>query len=347
METKGDRGSSIVSDMVASRDGRPAPQADLVVEPEKTPEADSFTVELEKTLKETESAVLKISEAADALQAQSWQKARTLIEAFKPVPWFIWRLSNFVLGNPGPARKATEGLVFGLRRLLFAAASDPILGVGSKVNGVHQALEVLKPDVLAAVAVIHGICRRLSSHQHERIWRPILDDAMVRAQIGFYVGSENPHFGAGRGMLAGFAGRCGLALLIASGDLEQARRALELLATGAEIKQVGLQIYGCDPLQISAMTLSASGCGRDAAFGTVAYSTLGKAREVSPNATQIGWQAAFTVAECIRTNRVNEISEELWQALNYCDEAQRNELQAKAKTILRRGHGWNWLSGAT
>ncbi|MBX7145595.1 MAG: hypothetical protein K1X79_14180 [Oligoflexia bacterium] len=345
MENKGDRGSSIVSDMVASRDPRAVPQADLVVEPDKTPEADSFTVELEKTLKETESAVLRISEAADALQAQSWHKARGIVESFKPVPWFIWRLSNFVLGNPGPARKATEGLVFGLRRLLFAAASDPLLGTGNKVNGVHQALEVLKPDVLAAVAVIHAICRRLSSQQHERIWRPILDDAMVRAQIGFYVGAENPYFGSGRGMLAGFAGRCGLAILIASGDLEQARRALELLATGAEIKQVGLQIYGCDPLQISAMTLSASGCGRDAAFGTVAYSTLGKTRESTPNATQVGWQAAFTVAECVRTNRLDDISEELWQSLNFCDETQRTELQAKAKQILRRGHGWHWLAG--
>jgi hypothetical protein len=349
MAQNNNKGSGLVGEMMLNADPKKKKSsADLVVEPEaQASEADSFAKELTQTLRETEQAVRSLEMESDELVAKSWERARSVIEEFKPVPWFIWRLSNYVLGTSGQINKASEGLVFGLRRLLFAAASDSVLGVGEKVNSVHRALAVLEPDVLAASAVIHAVCRRLSTRQFERIWRPILDDALLRAQIGFFVGSQQADFGAGRGMLAGFAGRCGLAILIAGGELEQARNALEMLATGAEIKQVGLSIYGCDPLQVSAMTLSASGCGRDSAFGTVAYSAAGKlGNAVSLTAPQVSWQAAFMVTECIRVGKIEDVPEEHWSALQFDSEAARKELGDKAKIALRRGHGWNWLGAA-
>lgn len=343
-------GANLVSDMVVGA-AKKSPSAELVVEPETPPaETDSFAQELERTLRETEQAVIGLEGSeSDAVQGKSWQKARALVAEFRPVPLFIWRLSNFVLGKPGVINKASEGLVFGLRRLLFAAASDPVLGVGRKVNDVRSALDVLPADVVAACAVIHAISRRLPSKQFERIWRPILDDAVLRAQIGLYVGREDPSFGAGRGMLAGFAGRCGLAMLISSGELDQARKALEMLATGAEIKNVGLALYGCDPLQISAMTLSASGCGRDAAFGTVSYSSAGGSSSgdkiASAPTSQKAWYAAFFITEHIRTGRSEKISSEIWDLLGISDDTVRASITEKSKLALRRGHGWNWLAG--
>ena len=339
---------NLVGEMLTSGGVKHSPSADLVVEPEAQPaEADSFAKELERTLQETEQAVLGLTGArADALAERSWQRAREVVAEFRPVPMFIWRLSNFVLGKPGQINKVSEGLVFGLRRLLFAAASDPILGSGQKVNSVHKALESTAPDVIAAVAVIHAISRRLASRQFERIWRPILDDAILRAQIGLYVGRQHGGFGAGRGMLAGFAGRCGLAILISSGDLDQARKALEMLATGAEIRAVGLSLYGCDPLQISAMTLSASGCGRDAAYGTVSYSSsLAVSSSADSSAdNQRCWHAAFLITECVRTARIDKITQADWQALRFESDDNKNSLTEKSKSALRRGHGWNWLA---
>lgn len=346
-------GPSLVSDMVASAGANPPSSADLVVEPDSAPaEADSFAKELERTLQETEQAVLSIEGAnADALAGKSWQHARTLVTQFRPVPMFIWRLSNFVFGKPGHINKVSEGLVFGLRRLLFAAASDPVLGSGAKINSVHKALEVLPSDVVAATAVIHAISRRLASRQFERIWRPILDDAVLRAQIGYFIGRENRNFGAGRGMLAGFAGRCGLAILISSGDLEQARKALEMLATGAEIRAVGMSLYGCDPLQISAMTLSASGCGRDAAYGTVSYSASLSLPTVAEDdialESQQAWHSAFLITEFIRTARFDKIPQSSWEHLGIWDDSTRAAVQEKAKAALRRGHGWNWLAASS
>ena len=286
--------------------------------------------------------MLAFQRANDDRSSKSWAKARKIVEDFKPVPWFIWRLSNYVLGSAGQTKTVTDGALIGLRRLVFAAASDSFLGAGKKVNSIHRAIDILSPDVIAAVAVVHGVCRRLATCQFERIWRPILDDAILRAQIGFLVGERKREFGAGRGMLAGFAGRSGLAILIATGELDQARKALEMLAAGKEISHVGLQVYGVDPLQVSAMTLSAAGCGREAAFGTVRYATPTLPSEVS-DTEQFHWLSAFTITECIRTGRTRDIKDHFWESLGYMIGQDRGDLIAVTESMLRKGHTIPWI----
>ncbi|MEZ4752877.1 MAG: hypothetical protein R3A13_00995 [Bdellovibrionota bacterium] len=330
MNEKSDENSTI-----ESLDG-----SDLVDSPENEIEKDSFTLELEKTLTGVEKEVAILE--TETLDQQAWQQAREIIYNFKPVPGFIWRLCHYVLGRSGNINKLDMGLVYGLRRLLFAAASDKILGAGRKIDDVREAINTVPSDVIAAVSTIHAICRRLSKCDFDRIWRPILDDALLRARIGFVVGELIPEFGSGRGMLAGFAGRMGLAVLISSGKLEQAQRCLELLAAGEGIQVVGRKVYKCDPLQISAMTLTAIGCSRDAAFGTVSFASRNPLKIVQ-NDEQMRWLAAFTITEKVRVGLESEILPELWEALGFGDPEDQAALVEEAKMLIRRGHGWNWI----
>jgi predicted house-cleaning NTP pyrophosphatase (Maf/HAM1 superfamily) len=306
-------------------------------------ETDAFALQLASTLSETERELSSLSDPSSAMNAASWQKARKVVEQFQPVPWFIWRLCNYVLGQSGKINtRLPEGFVLGLRKLLCAAASDRVLGKGEKVENLKTALSVVSSDAIAAVSVIHAVSRRLSSFQFERMWRPMLDDAILRCHIGCFVGERNPSFGAGRGMLAGFAGRSGLAILISTGELEQARRALELLATGTQISQVGLKVYECDPLQVSALLLSACGCGRDAAFGTVSFGSPEGAKLVR-NEEQKRWLAAYTITESIRTGTLETVPAEYWTVMSFESEQEREDLGKDVKKMVRRGHGWNWL----
>ena len=344
-----DHGSSIGStplleDLEAEQQQSKQNKSALIVEPQQGEMSkDSFALKLEETLRETERAVLSLDAVArDEFQSKSWEKARRIVEGFAPVPWFIWRLSNYVFGRSDTVTELPEGLVFGLRRLLFASASDPAIGTGQKVNEVRKALKILSPDVIAAVAVIHAVCRKLAGKSFERIWRPILDDALLRARIGYLVGLQSGQFGPGRGMLAGFAGRCGLAILISSGDLEQARQTLERLATGAMIKQVGLSVYRTDPLQVSAMTLSASGCGRAAAYGTVSYASE-EPFSVIEDDEQLRWFAAFSLCEAVRMSHIEQVDQRIWHAMNFKDDPHKVALAEEAKKLVRRGHGWGWL----
>ncbi len=303
---------------------------------------DQFIAHVERTLNETQSELLRIEDAPSLVRVQSWEKARVIVNDFRPVPWFIWRLSNFVLGRPGQVKEIPEGLVFGLRRLLFAAASDSVLGTGSKISDARKALQILPADIVAAAAVIHAVCRRLASREFERIWRPILDDALLRARIGYMTGMLDPAFGSGRGMLAGFSGRCGLCILIAAGDLDQARKSLEMLASGSEIGEVGLRIYGCEPLQVSAMVLSASGCGRDAALGIAAFSTRA-AGSAQQSSEEKKWLAALSLCEALRQFKGEEVPDWQWGILGFTDEKRRAKMINEARKAVRRGHQWNWL----
>ncbi len=331
---------NLISDLAKSKGSRKSEDGALLEEPSADQKGkDQFSAEVGEALRATEKDVVNLI-GKSGTPPGAWQVARELVERFQPVPWFIWRLSNFVLGKPGKIGKVNDGLVFGLRRLLFAAGSDATLGSGEKVNDMRTALKVIAPDVIAATAVIHAICRRIGHSHSERIYRPLLDDALIRAKLGFYVGRQNELFGPGRGMLAGFAGRAGLVIQVVSGDTGQAKSALDQLASGASLGEIGHKVYGCDPLQVSAMLLSASGCGKDAAFGVVRYSIQNNEAE---NSEQKRWFSAFSAVECARMHKFGKIEEEDWSTLGFETRAKRDELADLSKKIVRRGHEWNWI----
>lgn len=314
-------------------------------ETKKTTQKDEakFSQEMSDALESTEKeAVALTSTIID--NPRSWQLSRELVLKFQPVPWFIWRLSNFVFNTKGKPNSASEGLVLGLKKLILSSAKDSVLGKGGNITDTRQALKEVSSDVLASVSVIHSISRKLSTYPFDKAWRPILDDAVLRAHVGFFVGHVNPNFGAGRGMLAGFAGRCGLAILIATGTSEQADKALSSLAQGKSLKMAGLEVYKMDPLQVSAMTLSAAGCGKDAALGTVAYAS----REDDPDLAALSeeqkkWLSAFTVTEAVRTSNIETVASEHWTRLGFESEEEKEELKVLVKMLIRKGHGWGWL----
>ncbi|MCB0335326.1 MAG: hypothetical protein KDD62_03450, partial [Bdellovibrionales bacterium] len=301
-----------------------------------------FDAQLEQTLLETELQVKSIEQVAGAPSVeQTWSAARRFVEEFKPVPFFIWRLSNFVLGQPGKINQLSEGLVFGMKKIVLAAARDEFLGSGRIINKVRDALYIVPSDIIAAVTVMHAICRRLGSKPFERIWGPILDDAILRALVGCMIGEQDPSFGPGRGMLAGFSSRCGLCILIAQSDLSKAKSSLELLATGEDIRSVGMKLFGCDPLQVSAMILSASGCGRDAAHGIACYSAKYPIAVTSDNKIQRQWLSAYSICEELRRSNAEAILDEYWEALGFEEESDRKDIVRSAKKAVREGHTWD------
>ena len=325
------------------REGETKPEGGaLIVGTKSDPqEGDQLSKIMRSSLDETERAVDALVPAGRSREGD-WHRAREIIENFRPVPWFIWRVANFVYSKSGQTNVVPEGMVMGLRRLMFAAASDAILGSGKPVNNVRVALTILRSDIIAAVSVIHAVCRKLSATDSGYTWRPILDDAILRAQLGYFVGERNYALGPGRGMLAGFSGRAGLAILLAAGGPELAAKALERMATGEPIGKVGVELYGCDPLQISSMMLSASGCGKDSSFGTVHFSVERNLSDVEVLGQKL-WLGALIAIEKVRLGRSDEVSEEVWNTLNYSGEDERRQLADMTKLLVKSGTDWSWL----
>jgi len=95
-------------------------------------------------------------------------------------------------------------------------------------------------------------------------------------------------------------------------------------------------------LQVSAMTLSAAGCGRDAAFGTVAYAAKDP-QKVAANPEQKLWLAAFATIDSVRTSSSLELDPSYWHAFHIIVPDGVQAIQADFKRLVRRGHGWGWM----
>lgn len=276
--------------------------------------------------------------------SRSWRIAASMVNRYRPVPQLVWPIVHAVYGRSGEIGEPDPLMFSTVSQLIIRASADRTLhpdSLDAKSISLPEAIRTIGTDVAAAICLIHAICRRVSNTVSERVSRPILDDALLRAHIGFYVGRLSRSCGPGRGLIAGFAGRCGLAVQIAAGDTEQAGRALTGMASGQEMSEICNNVYGCDPLEVAALSFISGGCCRDIAFGISSYSKKGK--EQLLDSEQKKWLALFTVIEGSRMGQGAQLDGELWETLGY-DAARKEELGALIVKAQRRGHGWQWIT---
>ncbi len=329
--------------------GRPQPKKKTkIVGGSKQDLPKNATVEaaVEQSIKEElstfEGAALSNISSAD--NRVNWTNSRQTVETFNPVPWYIWRLVNFAIGGAGEIRSYDHGMVFALKRLLLRAAQDPeVTGMTEECRNTREAVSRLAPDVFAAISIVHSIAKKIRGKKFDRISKPILEEAILRTRIGFSLGSKLKSFGRGRGMLAGFAGRAGLAVQIAQGTFEQATETLERIAAGQSIQRIGREVYQAEPLQVSAMLLVASGCGRDAAYGVMAVAAPDLVGQMGLNEEQERWRTALRVMEEIRAGNLNGIPEVDWKLLGCETTEETMSLRSEIRQVTRRGHNWSWL----
>jgi hypothetical protein len=304
---------------------------------------DAFVRQIASELEETAGDIRALAVGSlSPSHEESLVVAKRIVQEFQPVPQFIWRIAHFTMGRAGRVNKLSDGNLFGLKKLVLAIGKDKVLGKTTPMLTTRAVLDSVSSDVIAAVSVIHAIGRKLQNREFQAVWGPILDDALMRAGIGYFVGTMCEDFGPGRGMLAGFAGRVGLALLIATGTNEQAQTAIARLAGGQRIEDVALELYGCEPLHVSAMVLSAAGCGRESVLGLASFTMTERAQASLSNPQKI-WLSALTITESVRAGTADQVSEDHWARMGYEVVEERAELNEITTTLKRRGHGWNWM----
>jgi hypothetical protein len=304
-----------------------------------------FEAQIERDLRERQQEVLSFARVPLGVQDESelsYNKAREIVRQLRPAPQFIWRICNYALGNPERINQLTEGSLFGLKRLVLNIASDNTLGCAKESTTAREVTQRVSSDVIAAVVVMHAVARRLQAHDFQPVWKPILEDALLRAQIGYFVGAVYESFGPGRGMLAGFSGRAGLAVLVATGTAEQVTAATRAMAMGEQIDKFSREIFGTEPLHVAGMILSAVGCGRDAVLGIGAYGMSRTQHMLLPNDAR-KWLATFQLVEALRVGHFAEISEESWLRLDFGSESDRIQMKDIVDSLMRTGHTWGWM----
>jgi hypothetical protein len=271
---------------------------------------------------------------------RSWTRSKVLLKEFPPVCWTVWRLCKFVFGQNKGASVPPVGLLMGTDRVIGSLCLNDVLGLGGPMESLGKAVSALDPSIIGATFVLHNICRRLSTKDLKNVWATMLDDALVRARIGLELARGNPDFSLGRGMLAGFSGRIGMVVLIASGNHQQASQCLQRLASGGLFKEVGMEVYGIDPNHVTAQILILAGLGQDPAVGTLAF---GNDKFKVLKEEQNLWRAAMVIIDASRMLQYEKIDEEDWARFDLAPGNRREEFRRLVKGIIGKGHDWDFI----
>ncbi len=300
----------------------------------------------EQVLEEVEKTTEIFAKQDDALfgiKNTSWTTAADVVKKIVPVPRLFWKIIHSVYGTSGEVKEVDPMTFSVLENLILKAVDDKDLITeippGGTLN-LTKAVSALGSDVAASLCFVYSLSRRVSKNLNERIFRAIMDDALLRARLGVVLGREAPQVGIGKALLAGFTGRAGLAVQLASGSEEQAKIALSGLATGKDISKVCYEVYGCDSLQVAALSLVAGGVSKDIALGVSAFSA--PVYDVVGGSEQYRWLVLFTILENLRLNKVDAIPESYWGAIGVNGEKKESIIKSTQK-VYRSGHKFNWI----
>lgn len=273
----------------------------------------------------------------------SWNIAADIVKKIVPIPRIFWVIINSVYGRSGELRDV-DPITFSIIENLLQRAiydNDLINEVTKKDNfNLREVVALLGSDVSASLCYVYSVSRKVSRNLSERIFRAIIDDALLRARLGVLLGIEVPQIGVGRALLAGFSGRAGLAIQLASGNEDEAKIALSGLATGKDIGQVCQDVYGCDSLQVAALSLVAGGVNKEIALGISSFNNGGK--DLIIGSEQYKWFLIFSILENLRLNKLDSIPISYWSYFGV-DSSSVDKIVKSTHKIYRSGHKFSWI----
>lgn len=273
----------------------------------------------------------------------SWMRATEIIKKVRPVPWVFWVLIRSVWGEANAARVSIDSSHFTVveQIVLRAVQDDDLVLQPSKKKGqFSESYKCLGPVTTASLCYIHAVCKRVSISLPERVYKALIEDALLRARLGVVLSKFSPRVSVGAGLLVGFSGRAGLAIQLASGTEAQAAEALKSMAMGNDIGTTGMSIYGCDPLQVGALAMIAGGCNKNIASGISSFGQ--KREEILVGSEQYDWMLIFSFIEKMRIGKLDQISELDYEYLAISTD-DKKDLQTQAKQAFRMGHDFEWL----
>jgi hypothetical protein len=275
--------------------------------------------------------------------AKSWVTAEEILDKFQITPFSVKRIANLSLGCNDRIFVPPATLFLGHELALKWLQFDEHISAEkdlSTCSDIKSLIDNCGADVVVVCLVIHSICRGLAKQPLRRIWSAMLDDALIRARIGYLVASNRECFGAGRGMLVGLISRIGLAILLATGGQQRATKTLKLLAEGRLVKEATYSCYGCDSLYLSALILLNYGLGQDATLGILSY---GSSYFKPVNEYQEDWHDCFIIVEMAKMGVFEKIPETILQRFNLDSARKLGLFRKNVQEIIRNGHKLQWI----
>jgi len=224
----------------------------------------------------------------------TWKQAAAIVRRHLMVPTPLWRLIRG--GWQGQLDSTQFMRLLGFCRVncnsLVGAAEIKPSGDGkADLGDVEQALAVLGIRLSSVVLAINHTCRQILNAKPAPAWKALFEDTMTTVEIGYKLGARVPEIGLEGGAIAGFARGAAMGLILAWNPKAYRDFNLKNKHGRASERQCAVELFGCEPYQVSAFILQALGFGPELAVG-LAYG-LGhlKSKHLSLDPETLRWRA--------------------------------------------------------
>ncbi|NLF25720.1 MAG: hypothetical protein GX589_08725 [Deltaproteobacteria bacterium] len=233
---------------------------------------------------------------------------------------------------------------------LLNAAGLATDGRRPSAKNVENSLRILGIRYSSVILAVNATMRSILKTKPSFGWRKLFENMMTDIEIGYRFGSHASEIGLEGGVVAAFAKNAGLGMLMAH-DFPSYKKYSELCARHGRVgSKLTVEIFGCEPYQVSAFLIQALGFGTDASFGIALGMGDLDASKLELREGVVYWRAAFRWIEALYAGRnypADLKSRNAFMALRPSKEpGPKNpvleSLYAEVAKVRRQGSTWTW-----
>jgi hypothetical protein len=233
---------------------------------------------------------------------------------------------------------------------LVDAAEMPTDGTTPRPSDVSHAIQTLGIRFSALVLAVNVTVRSVLKSQPGPGWRHLLESMALRMEIGYKMGARVGDIGLEGGLLLGFVDYAGLGMLSAVKPEEFKTWYRESKKYGSLGRKRQVEIFDCEPYQVTALTLQQLGFGTEIAFGAALAVGKLQPKHIQIEHSVARWRAGYEWLHALTDARNYPADVSLrtfFPALAPPrDKTQKNTmlevLYTEVARIRREGSRWTW-----
>jgi len=168
---------------------------------------------------------------------------------------------------------------------------------------VERAILTLGMRFSSVVLGVNYVCRTVLKSNPPPIWKSVFHELMTNVEIGYRVGAKSHELGLEGGALIGFSTIAGELLLLAEYPKEF-KKWRQNQKKGDQLRHSGaLDIFGCEPYQLSALLLQSLGYGSELAIGVALGAGGLEPQKLDISHEHKRWRAAYLWIEALKDGR--------------------------------------------
>jgi hypothetical protein len=235
----------------------------------------------------------------------TWELAFDIATKTVPVPDHVGQLLRSAWNGFSTPSEMTRVLGFcHLNPLcLFNAAGHNDAIPSHSKEKLEQAIQFLGVRFCSVVLAVNFVGRNILSRKPPASWVKLFEDGMSSIEIGYVFGQRCADLGCPGGSIAAYARHIGLQCLMVARPKLYVKYLMFLKGNGELSSADYIDIFGCEPWQVSALVLQQLGFGSDLAFGCALASSTSDLQRTEISDSQLRWKAASLWIESLKRGR--------------------------------------------